>query len=165
LPASVFWVDAYMIVFISVPMLTLSFSLLMFCGGKLVFSFIFLSLYFIVIWLFSLFFVILNILPLKFSGSILNYLNKYFLKVSLKEFIGNSMGSKLAKMGTMLPVAVPALLTLATNDYNATMDAANICINEGIPPGNPEFNKKLLFVKKEVQKGTFIGAKYDTISN
>jgi len=68
-------------------------------------------------------------------------------------------------MSTVLPVAIPAVLTLVSNDYTATMDATNICINEGISPSNPAFNEKMLFVKAEVQKGTFIGSKYHSIAS
>ena len=101
--------------------------------------------------------IFFNSINIGLFKKILIFLNNFFLREGLKEFIGNSAGSKLAKFASAT-LSLPFALSLASSDYNASMDASRIVIDQGIMPTDADFQSKVAATKASLRKTTVIGS-------
>ena len=106
-----------------------------------------------VIWLCAIFFVILNSIDIGLFKKILIFLNNFFLKEALKDFIGNSAGSRIAKLSLSFAV-VPIVTGVTSFDSKATLEASRILTARGIFADSAEYQATMALTKNELFKAS-----------
>ena len=163
LPVSIYWVNSVLILFISIPLLSVT-STVIFLGCELPLCYIIVSYYYFFIWVLSSCFVFLNMVNIPLTRRLLDFINTFFLKTSLKEFIGNSAGSRVAKL-TLAATVVPMVTGVTSLDAKATLEASRILTERGIFADSAEYQAKMELTKTELFKATIWGKAFSSFTS